>query len=1128
MSKLKPNLNPIKFLLIFLIISLSYQASVPPETDFQVLSSRQLSNFELTKEKSEVYYSFQNAHEAADIVLNFKIAKGFTTYCYIYDSYEKIKQDSQGQYIDAIKEFQITENSIILKQSELTIKKAKYYLVIKDLLNSYYKDYISIFNENDTISLSNGQYVQFDQFYSTNTFNLTFTQKQNELATLKFNIDNEDFFQLVTVYTEGGELIYMGEKTRGEILLNEDLDTNGTFIVEIESEEEPYTLMKSSVVLYLEERKAKELKYDSPLNSIYNGEKVFHFYVDLSEYDLNEENIITFKFGKQVHERNLISHCYAKAMNFEINDDNKFIANMPVNEEENEAVFTRLTGTDDVYQLYFKNTQAKEENKTTYLLIHLDLKIDVYDTSLFIEPEEFSVYLSNRAEKIDLVDYRGMTHNILNKNIQIKNYVPVIYRIQLPLEENPLRLSYVFYTSDSVQTIYNTTMISDQHSHEKNRMLYALSSSQNEYDYTKVLYIKIYGFTSGEINFRIESTESNIYYIQNDSRKLKTFSNKLTDCTKSFYYIGDYGSLVTKGYFYQETLYGIINTYYKGKITKDDKSILTNNDSSFLVDSLFPLDTSIDIVELKCEFPGYYQAHLVDDVDKRDINLYSKIYNYLPAKTNFTITPMLSPNQEDINFEIYNPTGKNMKISDGKTITDLDKNKKFYQIKYKNYAEVPSKFTVLSDENSIISITLTNKDSFIIVDKEKADIDYDSQIIIKLAQKKDYSTVNVQITRIYHGFSYSLFRGNVDYAGKLIESQYDYIPADRSHKINMEISNPYLINPNMIKNDENDIYYLMYSIDDPEQIQKEVKLAYNPIEDHEKINPEEIKTLVDEKDIYKLPSSDISLIFQSCGNTLKDIYIKDLGENIIQDIPNSKNDTKYNYEKVKNYKAETNINILLKNNGQDILPELKGAIIGVTEKTITEEKIKYYSDLKLYIRIEDGKITWDKIDQMKSYDIYVLDENNTYIPHLDNPCLLEALKKNYSLFEGNNTYIKHYSRDVNYISLKEQGVYIITVSSKIENDLPLLYVYEPIIYNSSFIPPSPPDGGDDDNDDSGTVLFLAIALPIVIVGVLVIIFALIKCRKKKDDDNMDNNMENDDKNEAIIRDTTISRISEQG
>ena len=102
---------------------------------------------------------------------------------------------------------------------------------------------------------------------------------------------------------------------------------------------------------------------------------------------------------------------------------------------------------------------------------------------------------------------------------------------------------------------------------------------------------------------------------------------------------------------------------------------------------------------------------------------------------------------------------------------------------------------IVSDENSIISITLTNKNPFIIVDTELVDIDYDSQVIIKLPQK-DYSTVNVEITRIYHGFSYSLFKGDVEFAGKLIESEYDYIPADKTHKIKMEISNPYLIKTN--------------------------------------------------------------------------------------------------------------------------------------------------------------------------------------------------------------------------------------------------------------------------------------------------------------------------------------------
>ena len=1130
MSNINLHLNPFKLLFFFLIISLSYQA-LPPEKDFKVLSSRELSYFELTKSKSEAYYSFNNQHPASDIVVNFRIAKGFTTYCYIYDSYSNIKQNDNGQYINALKEFRMTEKSVILKSSELTIKQGKYYFVIKDKINSYNKDYISIFNENDVITLVNEHFIQFDQFYSKNVFHLTFSLKKNEIATLQLNIDNTDFLQMITVTTDKNEIVYMGEVNRGEIKLNEDLDTEGKYIVEIESEEEPYTEMKSSIVLHIDERKSKELLYDKPLSLSYNGNKDFSFYINLSEYDLNEENIVTFKFGEQLKERRLLSHCNAKLMNLETNDDNKIIANMPVNDEENEAVFALLTGTDDVYQLYFKNTLEKEENKTTYLLIHLSIQVNLYDTEDFVEPEEFSVYLSNKPEKIDLIEYKDKTHLIYNKNIKLKNYVPIIYKIQLPLEEQALPYSYVFYTSDSIQTIYNTSMLLCKHKHEKKRMLYAISPSQSEYEYTKVLYIKIYGFSSGEINFRIESTESNVYYIHNDYRKLKTFSNKLTDCSKSFYYIGDYGPLVLKGYFYQETLFGKINTYYKGKILPEDKSILMNHDSSYLIDSLFPLETSIDIVELKCEAPGYYQAHLVDFVDQRNINLYSKIYNYLPAKKNFTITPILSPNQEDINFEIYNPIGKSMKISDGEKIINLDNKNKFYQIKYQSYSNMPQKFTVLSDEDNIISITMTNKNSFIIVDKDRADIDYDSQIIIKLPQK-DYSTVNVVITRIYHGFSYSLFRGNVDYAGKLIESEYDYIPADNSHKINMIISNPYLIKPNEKYDDENDGYYLMYSIDDPELIQKEVRLSYKPIEDHEIINPQEIKTIPNENNEYNLPASDISIVFQSCENSLKQILIKDLGENIIQEIPDD-SDNKYNYKKVNNYGYKTNMNIHFKNSEKDVDPNLKGAVIGVSEKEITEERINYYTNLKLKIKIvkEKGHLEWETIDQMKNYDIYVLDENNSYIPHLNNPCLLQVLKNNfssYSLQSNDTSYIKHYSKDTNSISLNEQGIYIITITSKIENDIPLLYIYEPFIYNSSIVPPPPPsddEGKDDEEDNSDTLLFLGIALPIVVIGVLILIFSLIKCRKKKDDGVPEISENTDDKNEAIVRDTITSTVS---
>ena len=421
---------------------------------------------------------------------------------------------------------------------------------------------------------------------------------------------------------------------------------------------------------------------------------------------------------------------------------------------------------------------------------------------------------------------------------------------------------------------------------------------------------------------------------------------------------------------------------------------------------------------------------------------------------------------------------------------------------------------------------MTNMKPFVIIEDGKMDVEYDSQIIVKLLNKLDYTTVNVEINRIYHGYSFSLFKGNVDFSGKLIESEFDYIKAEKNHKINMIISNPYLLESNEINNDI--VYYLIYSIDDPEQIQKQVKLNYKPKEEHEKINLEEKRTIPKESDIYTLPSNNINLIFQSCGNSLKEIIINDLTESIIQTIPNEHNDTKYNYEKVTNYNKEVNMNIKLKNSQTDVLPELKGAVIGITEKQITQERIDYYTNLKLNVNIEKGKLEWETIEQMNNYDIYVLDQNNTYIPYLNNPCLLQTLKNNYSFhsFNDNNTYIKHYQSDVNYISLKEQGIYIIAITANI-NEFPLLYIYEPFLYNSSYVPPHSDDtdsDNPDDDDNSGTILFLAIALPIVVVGVLILIFALIKCKKKNNEEQRDNN-EGDEKIVPIVRPSNISRVT---
>jgi hypothetical protein len=230
-------------------------------------------------------------------------------------------------------------------------------------------------------------------------------------------------------------------------------------------------------------------------------------------------------------------------------------------------------------------------------------------------------------------------------------------------------------------------------------------------------------------------------------------------------------------------------------------------------------------------------VHLIDEVEERDINLYSKTYNYLPAKKSLKISPVLNPLQEDINVEISTPMGKEVEISDGVSTIKIGSNNKYYRIKYKNYSEVPSSYIVLSNEDTVISITVTNTDAFVVLEKS-AHIDYDSQVIVKLPRSKKYESFNIVITRIYHGYSYSIFKGNADYTPKLDGSEVDYITIDRSHKINMTISNPYLRDENNKgdRNDDDDVYYLLFSIDDPEMIQKEVFLTFNDIKEYEKID----------------------------------------------------------------------------------------------------------------------------------------------------------------------------------------------------------------------------------------------------------------------------------------------------
>ena len=61
---------------------------------------------------------------------------------------------------------------------------------------------------------------------------------------------------------------------------------------------------------------------EKEIKLFYINSKTFSFYVDLNDYELHEENIITFKYSYNAYKNKLIDYCYAKNMNFKEFDDN--------------------------------------------------------------------------------------------------------------------------------------------------------------------------------------------------------------------------------------------------------------------------------------------------------------------------------------------------------------------------------------------------------------------------------------------------------------------------------------------------------------------------------------------------------------------------------------------------------------------------------------------------------------------------------------------------------------------------------------------------------------------------------------------------------------------------------------
>ena len=1077
-------------LLLFFLFSLSSQRlrgfKIPGKDSFIPIEHGVPTLIELTDTKNEIYFSFENKFDSSDIAINIKNAHQYTTSMYFYDSYENIKTDKNGEYINFMKELDLSEKLHYISST----KKNTYYIIIKDSGNYATKDYITIFNENDTIELKEDQPFLIPMFFQNNKYTFSFKGEKDEYINLDININDKTFSESIIIKKNGVE-VEQAEKNKGIITLNEDKE-EGEYIIYIASTYgEIYKNIESYIILRKSKNKVRLLEPEKEINLYYSNTNDLFFYINLDKYELNEENIITFKMSHNASKNKLIQYCYAKNMNFmEFNED-KIISKMVSHEEESESFFNRLNTLDIIYHLYYKRTQPIEENTISLLLIHCNIQID---DEVYFEPEKISIFPSLQASIIDFSEKEK-----INEKVSLKEYTPKIYKIKIPIKENidDNKLSYVFYTSSKIQTIYENTMLNSDYGNEELMQIYAISNNQlkNEKEKNKIIYIKIFGGEQ-EINFRAESTESEINYIHGDSRLYKTISQQHLNCGDSFYLIGSYSFLASDSYFFLEEIYGKYDLYYKNEILDNDTDILTNGNNNYLIDSkLGNLTSTFDIIELKCQNPGYFNLYILKNESIQTLVLYQRQVAIVQKGSISIQIPEIKEGQTNINLEISTPLGKEIEIKTDKGNTKLDNNHRYYQVQYNKDSYNKNIALNILEDFTVISTRLTDNNLYQIVEKTSAKIN-EENILFVLKNEKNYKNVNITIDRVRKDYTFTIFKGDINYGIDMILSGYDTIPlSSNKYLINIILSNPYIKSDSMKSDKEESPFYIAFHVDDPEGYQKDISVKYNDIDQYEEWENLIIKTLpVSENKKYNLKIDKevkkLSILYQSCGNSLKEINLYSYDDL----INNFKNKNRFNIKVFNNYLIPEQIEpVFINDEGNNHT----GAQISLLLNEISQKDIDDLYNDNINKISQNGKVLkWNQLKGAKEYTIYIFNKNNKDLKYIENICYLDYIK-NKKIEIGNETdptYIGIYTTQSNSYNIKEEGVYNVTVVANLEGNIPLKYIFKEFVYDSS-LPPSD-ETNDDDEGDNTLLIVLVTVIPITLIIIGVVVYILWKKREK--------------------------------
>lgn len=1040
------------------------QAGVIPEEDFKQLKSFDTVKLELNNELKEAYFYFDNNFDHQDVVINLKVGKDYSVHCYFYSSISDIVKEGE-EYKNFFHELTFNTKEVYLPKNHEKNVKGRFYLVIKDVLNKFNTDYMTMYNEKDTNYLQSNVPFEINQFYSSKVFLFSYESSGQERITINIINNNKENLDEIVITLNGEEI----QKTTSDLInytyLKDNVTPSGTYMVTITTSKDPYIANKKNVLLYKQDKQLIKIIPNEMKTISYIGSQSGLFYAALDGgYEKKEINTLNLKFAPGVKAKAVIKQILGKVVEAASEEESILLPLIPTKEEESTIKHQLMIDSDNIYEVYYKVPETITQTNKFYLLISLEISIDE-----FIEPNEFSLGLSFPIEIIDFTKYTQI--GISSKSYPVKADIPYYVQAKVPIDNSR---SFAFYISNGdYLTVYNGTLFQNNEVNTKYQKTQLFALSKNDKTFLTTYTFKVFSDSDQVIEAMVQIIASDLIFFQ-ESRPVKIIQREITNCMEPFYILGSYEVNTKSNFIYLET----INGQFELLVKKDIKNSILPTEEDAVNDPYALLQNKIDLVGVRCINPGRINLIIVDNSFPSTFQGYDTLVGYVNKNTK---TELTLPVTKETNLQMISYLGKEITIKVKDQIITLTDSKKVSNLILEGREAECTMILEAGNEGVFLGIKWGGSKLYKTLEESATRLK-EPNIIIPIKKNSDYKQVTISSKYLLSKHSIMLTRTieqKYEFTPLLSRSNIDQIDGDFS----ITIVNPYDMYPQNSIYTTEDMFYLaveLYSLNEtiPETditIEYQAKEHIEPTPDNSSILITKENTRIELKHSEN-PTAPLSIIAHSCaeGDKAFGLYYYN------NEINSFKFSRKYDYYQTKNFMI-------------DLQLEVKS---GVTEDNYNGISLVYlYDDIdkseidgyntKTY-KITSGDnsetVEWEKFDKSDvSYQVYFFPKGYSEEKYIENDCYLSTLKKNESNDEAKFYY---YENTEPKLSFNETGDFEVVVVANSKGKFPIRVVYGKKEISLS-------SGG------VNSLTWFYITAPCVIAFIIVLIVVILRLKAKK-------------------------------